>query len=231
MSLRRAAAWSLLDQVLLSALHFGVGLAVLRLSDKSDYGAYVIGWSVLMLLTGLQNAFITTQMTLRTTGLPEGQRRSLQASFLAGQFLLYAPLALAVLLSAALCAWVFPGLQKPAAMAAAVVVSFAGISLREFARSSEFAAGNAKHVLLIDAVYAAVLAFLTLACALWMPAPHLGLAALLALGAASLIAALPSVIPHWPWRAGYQTLRANSHNALWSAGGVAVTHFQSQANR
>ena len=230
MSLRRAAAWSLLDQVLLSAVHFGVGLAVLRLSDKADYGVYVIGWSLLLLLAGLQNAFVTTQMTLRTAGL--SQPRSVQAAFLVGQFLLYAPLAATMLAVAAWCAAFFPGSRHHAVVAVVIVVAFAGVSLREFVRNGLFAAGAARQVFLIDAVYATTLALVTAACALWLPRSELGIAALLALGGASAVAAattLRDLLPLCTWRSGRQALRDNSNNGLWAAGGVAVTHFQSQA--
>jgi O-antigen/teichoic acid export membrane protein len=233
MSLGRAALWSLLDQLLLSALHFAVGLAVLRLTNKSAYGGYVLCWSILLLLGGLQNAFVNAQMTVRAAGLPDDEQRSIVSAYFAAQCVLYVPIALAVLCAAAIAAVALPDSTGFVTLAATISVAFPGIALREFARSSLLLRLDARRVFFIDAMYALTLACIVATSALVLPAHWLGVIAILGLGCASLLAALPAISRLVTLRGARQLaaveLRKAARNGTWAAAGVIVTHIQSQS--
>lgn len=237
MNLRRAAILSLIDQIVLSAVHFAAGLAVLRAGTKESYGTYVVGSALVLLLCGLQNAFINTQMTLRGAGRPIEERRALHSAFLTAQYLLYTPLALLMLGGSVIAATCKPELRGLATSAAAITLAFAGVGLREFVRTSLFMAPNIKRVLLLDLLYATVLALLTAVAIRYLShSPLLPIVAILSLGCASLLSAscfarpLLARRPSHPIQAGHAVLLDSFKDGLWAAGGVAVTHLQAQAH-
>src|ERR1700742_4681500 len=134
MNVRHAALWSLADQVLLSAIHFALGLLVLRSSSKEGYGTYVLCWAVLLLLAGLFNALINTQMTVRAAGLPDEEQQRTCASFLVSQGFLYGTLLVVALVAAGVFSLI--GWSDVAVTIAVVALAFGGWALREFVRSA-----------------------------------------------------------------------------------------------
>lgn len=232
MSLRRATLWSLCDQILLSGVHFALGLVVLRLTDKPQYGLYVLSWAVLLLLTGLQNAFIGTQLTVRAAGLPADEQQRSCGTFLIGQTLSYTALLLVTLaVAATLLLWT--DAREAALTMSATAIAFAGCGLREFARSSLLLRAEVRRVLKIDLAYAATLIASTAAAAWLLPSSWLAPAVILALGIASAVASLPfirAVIAHAPpLPLALREFRQSLGAGTWAAGGVVVTHIQSQS--
>src|SRR5829696_8643711 len=55
----RAGAWGLADQALISAANFVTMVALARTFVPADFGAFVLTYTALLLLNGLQTAFVT----------------------------------------------------------------------------------------------------------------------------------------------------------------------------
>lgn len=233
MNLRNAALWSFCDQIVLSAVHFALGLLVLRSSSKAGYGAYVLCWSVLLLLTGLQNAFVNTQMTVRAAGLQREEQARTCGAFLIGQSISYAVLLLGALLIAAFAFSAFSTARSTAITIAVVALAFGGCALREFARSSLLLRGDARSVFRVDVAYAIVLIALVTASATLLPAEWFPHAAILALGLASAVAAYRCIhstsVAAPSLRVGWREFSRTWNGGGWAAGGVLVTHIQSQS--
>ncbi len=230
-NLRYTISWSVLDQLVLSALHFALGLLVLRFSSKEGYGVYALSWSLLMLLGGLQNAFVNTQLVVRAAGLPSDEQQRLCAAFLFSQSLLYAGLLIAALF-AALIAYAFDALTA-AGLVATIAITFGGTALREFVRSVLRMQIDARAVFGIDIRYAAALVLLTAGAITFLEHQWLPATAILALGLSSAIAAAPFCWKIWRHR---EALTRSWHHFLssgaagsWAALGVIITHVQSQS--
>lgn len=234
MSLKRAAAWSLLDQCMLSAAHFAVGLGVLRLAPKSHYGAYVLAWSVLMLLAGLHNALVNAQLTVRAAGLPAQQRQKLVQSFLITQICTYVPAAIVALGGLAVLGQWQPEWRDTMHLSMAVVIAFCGLSLREFVRAVLMLTLDARRVFFVDFVYTSVLGLLVVIGVIAVERESLSLLTVIALGVASLAAALPKLLSLLRDRVSVRTalseFRVSGSNGAWASGGVVVTHLQSQSS-
>jgi O-antigen/teichoic acid export membrane protein len=233
MSLKRAASWSLLDQCMLSGVHFAVSLTVLRLAPKSHYGVYVLSWSVLMLLSGLHNAWVNAQLTVRAAGLPDDQRHRIVQSYLVAQLCIYIPVAILVLaVFAAL--WPWEPLRQTLQAGTAVVIAFCGLAMREFVRAVSMLTLNAKRVLLVDLIYVLALVVIVAASAFALQPQWLAFTTLVALGIAGLISALPLLISlarnRVSVRAALAEFRVSGKHGAWASGGVVVTHLQSQSS-
>jgi O-antigen/teichoic acid export membrane protein len=231
MNLRNAALWSLADQILLSAIHFALGLLVLRSTTREGYGTYVLCWAALLLLAGLANALVNAQMTVRAAGLPVEQQQRTVAVFLAGQTALYGALLVIAFAGAVLCSVIWtPG---PAALFVVVALAFGGCALREFVRSTLLMRTDARSVFRVDAMYAFALIVLSSASVALLPAQWLPHAIVMSMGLASLAAAWRTVrsirAATPPLQAAWNEFRTTLNGGTWAAGGVVVTHIQSQS--
>jgi O-antigen/teichoic acid export membrane protein len=233
MGLKRAASWSLIDQSMLSGVHFAVGLTVLRLAPKSHYGVYVLSWSVLMLLSGLHNAWVNSQLTVRAAGLPDDQRHRIVQSYLVAQFCIYIPAAILALAGLA-ALWAWQPLQETAQAGMAVVIAFCGLAMREFIRTVLMLTLDARRVLLVDLGYVLVLVAIVIASAFTVQPQWLAFITIVALGIASLLGALPMLISlardRVSVRTAFTEFRASGKHGAWASGGVVVTHLQSQSS-
>lgn len=231
MNLRNAALWSLFDQILLSATHFALGLLVLRFTTKEGYGTYVLCWSALLLLGGLFNAFVNAQMTVRAAGLPDGERQRACAVFFVGQSVLYG--ALLVIALAAATAFAVAGATSLAAIVSVVAIAFGGCALREFVRSTLLLRMDTRSVFTVDSAYAGALAVLVIGSALLLPTRWLPPAAVMAMRLASAAAvwrSARSIRARAPaLRLAWNEFRTTLNGGSWAAGGVVVTHIQSQS--
>lgn len=233
MGLRRDAAWGVLDQVLVSSVHFCAGLVVLRFAAKEGYGAYVLGWAILLLGCGYQNALITTQMTVRAAALAPAARDALSRRFLLMQWMLYAPLAALSIIAVLVASEHLESVATHRELLVALSLALPGVVLREFARSYQFMRLSPASVLNLDLLYAAVLAASIALALMLAPREALHVYVVLALGLAGLASGAFSlhgsgVMHGATLREALDTLRVTLRHGLWSAGGVTVTHLQSQ---
>jgi O-antigen/teichoic acid export membrane protein len=72
----------LLDQGLLTLANFVTGAALARTASPSDYGQYVLGWSLLLIFQAVQSGFANVPYTVFAPRLDAAQRSSYHGSLL-----------------------------------------------------------------------------------------------------------------------------------------------------
>lgn len=60
----RKGSWSVVDQAVVSGTRFTIGITLARCTDKSEYGIYVLAFTVLLFMNGIQSAIISGPMTI-----------------------------------------------------------------------------------------------------------------------------------------------------------------------
>ena len=61
-SLVSQSFWGIADQVVIALANFGVGLLLIKIATKPEFGLYGLSIAAILYLIGLANALITTQM-------------------------------------------------------------------------------------------------------------------------------------------------------------------------
>jgi O-antigen/teichoic acid export membrane protein len=220
-----------LDQALLSAANLLVGLLVVRSTAKADYGHYLLGVAAVLFVVSVQNALVTTQMTVLLPGKEPRERERFCAALAAGQFLVFLPLAMAATGTAAMASHAGAGPWRgivPAVSAAAL-----GTLLREFGRALHFQRLRPSAVLATDLLYLVLLGS-GLAVAVARAPEGLHITALWLMGLASLVTggiALATARPG-PFPGFTEMTAALSEawrNGRWALGGVTVTWLQDQS--
>lgn len=148
---------AVIDQAALSAANFLVGLLLIRHTSDADYGHYVLGFTTLLLLTGMQGAYIGGPLSvLAPRKTPELKRQMLATLYRqSGRWINRISLGLAIgfgLLG--LAGWVSP---LYAAMGAVYCATAATALNREYLRTGLLIYERPQAVLRADLVYVAVL--------------------------------------------------------------------------
>lgn len=232
-NLSRRMFFGIADQGVLSLTSFLVGVWLIRTTGKNEYGFYLAGTSAYLYVMGLQNALITTQMTVLAPFKGDGERDGFCGALLKGQWLLFfIPLCLLATVAFGLDAAGI-GRTDTLLLTGTVAVISPGILSREFFRSYLFQRQAPHLVLAIDLLF----------CALWLggmtagrflfPA-HLHLLALAASGMASLLAALAaSRLSPLPLGGGLDPALSALGDAWrggrWALAGMTVTWLQDQS--
>lgn len=148
---------AVIDQALLSAANFLVGLLLIRNCSDEDYGHYVLGFTALLLLTGLQGAYIGGPLAvLAPRQSPERKRQMLASLYRqSGRWVARVALGLALLCGAfGLLGWLSP----PLALLGAVYCLVANFALqREYLRTGLMIYERPQAVLRADLVYVVLL--------------------------------------------------------------------------
>ncbi|OZI30204.1 capsular biosynthesis protein [Bordetella genomosp. 10] len=176
-SIARLFGSSIVDQAMLSAANFGVGLILIRYAPEAQYGFYILAFNTMILLTTLQGTFIGTPMVIRLPSLDEAQRRHWMGSLLRDQKRW--GLSGGLLALAAACGGWATGLldrQSAAVVVAATALILAAL-YREYLRGILLMYRRPHQVLAADAVYVVVL---LAGCALAVRTPMAAVGALLA---------------------------------------------------
>ncbi len=226
-------ALSLVDQAVLSLANFLVGIFLIQNTSKDAYGSYVVAFAVILLLIGVQNAIVTTQMTVLAPGKTDGERDHFCAALATGQYLVFGPLAALLLVVAAagtLTGWL---LADQSALIVAVAGTTMGVLFREFLRGLFFLRLELRAVLALDLLYVLAL-FVGLYCAREFAGGALHLLALWMLGVGSLVSAAAMLsVARLPWRQSVagraKALREAWVSGRWALGGVSVTWIQDQS--
>jgi len=232
-SLRRGLAISFVDQSLLSLGNFLVGIYLIANTGKEQYGMYAVACAAVLFIVGMQNALVTTQMTVLAPRDGRGERERFCAALATGQFVILLP---ALAAGSAVTAWAgsagFLG-HDVAVLSMAVFAALPGIVLREFFRGYYFRLEKPRAVLAADCLYLALLgAALATAAILHRGGLHVG--AILAAGAASLCAGLEmlgrsGMKPFFRGREIFAALSLSWREGKWATAGVAVTWLQDQS--
>src|SRR4051812_40784449 len=146
--------WSMLDQMLLSALNFLIGATFVALSPKEEYGSYVLVFGFLLLLSSIQNALINTPLTANGSKLLGDERNRFIETMYRSQTAACAVVAVALGLGVAL--WPSGDRHGSLALGAATFVAVFGSWMREFRRTEGFLRQAPREVLWGDLKYAAL---------------------------------------------------------------------------
>ena len=207
---------SVLDQGMLSALNLVLGLVLIRLTTRDNYGLYSQLYVAGILAATLTESLITGPLTTLAPGLDDDRRRRFIAHLdryqrqLSGLFA-----AIAGVLAGGVVAYLKLD-THPVALGFAFAAYVWAASLREFSRSVGFVEGRALKVLLMDGWFAlAVLAGIGLLAWIgWMSLP----AVMLALALSNLAALSLRPVPGSHDKAG----RAQAVDAVWQRGKWAL---------
>lgn len=145
---------SLIDQVALSGLNFVIGILLIRLVSKDEYGLYTTLFSAGILASTLLDALVGTTLTTLAGPLDGPQRQGLLARALRLQG--WASMGLGGLMGLGTGAWAaHNGMPIPELITLAL--SFGGyvasLGLREYCRTAGFLAPQADAVLRVDLVF------------------------------------------------------------------------------
>lgn len=232
MSIRKHILMSTLDQALLSASNFIVGVYLIKSVGKLEYGTYVLGYAVVLLLVGVQNALVSTQMIVLSPYKDSATRRRFCGSLAVGQYCIFIPLVILGVCGAVVAYESGFMSASDKHLSYAIGIAILGTLLREFYRAYFFITSQIVEVIIIDVLYVTLLlSGLFLAD---FPAESLHLIAIGLLGVASFVAGsvaafLSKVRLCFKWKEMILSLGEVWPQGRWSLGGVAVTWIQDQS--
>ncbi len=144
---------TILDQGLLSATNFTINLLLIRNTAPNEYGLYALAFSTILLFIGVQNAIVTTPMTVLGPKKNERDRARFVGELLPGQYVIWLPmLLLALIFSELLLRFGFDDFEVAVVRIICFTVFF--VLLREFFRRVFFLYLLPQFVLLLDFIYA-----------------------------------------------------------------------------
>ena len=224
---------ALLDQAVVSAGNLAVGLLVLRISSKDDYGLYSLCYMTLILLNGVSGALFGAQMTVSYYQVAAADRVSFATSMLMGQAVLSGGACL--LLLAAMAGLAGFGITAgPRDLLTIMVLAVPFAMAHDFFRTYFFMVGRAHSALLLDTLLVLLWGAATALAALRLEiAPHL--AALASYGLAAACTSLTGLVlsrlsVHPGLRRIWQVTASSWKHGRWALSGVAVTAAQNQAH-
>jgi len=136
------------DQGVSSATTFLTTVLVGRSTSKEEFGAYVLGLTVLAWVTNLQTAFVTSPYLYRQASLPDPARRRLAGSTLIHHVALALGVTAIVATVAAAAGWA--GSPRVAMVAWGLAVCLAPTLVKEYGRQVSFAHGRPQDALVLD---------------------------------------------------------------------------------
>lgn len=83
--------WAMFTQGILSVASFVVGFVVARFADKSEYGLYVLLFSIIGIFGNYQNAIVNTPMTVLLRKRDKNESSKFISGFAVGQWLIIIP--------------------------------------------------------------------------------------------------------------------------------------------
>ncbi len=215
---------AVIDQALLSGTNFVAGVLLIRHAGDRQYGYYVLATSAVLLLTTLQNGFFGAPMINRLTPLPVQEQGRFVAGLNREQRSLLLPGFIACLVLAAAARLLGLISNEALGISAAFIVCALAMLNREFFRMVLLAHRRTEVILRTDLFFVAVFLagiFLTL------HSGGAGTGALLALGAAALVAGM--LLSSRARRGGYISdagqsgvLRQLAPVGAWAATGGAI---------
>lgn len=218
------------DQAVLSATNFVVGLLMLRRTDDADYGLFVLATTTFLLLVGAQNAVVTGPMSVLGAKHDDARRLAMVSTLLRLCFGFWLPLA-----SLGALAFHFApaaGIPPSAAMVGlAGSIAAVGVLLREVVRNLWMLYSLPRPLLGFELLYAG--AYLLCAAIVTAHARPAAPVLVLALGGVSSLAALASWL-HFRRKVGWSRQPLPGAFAqVWRLGrwallGSAVTWLQTQ---
>lgn len=143
---------SFFDQGLLSAFNFMIGIILIKTIPQNQYGYHSIAWAALFFLVSIQNAIVTTPLTVLLASKKDECKHDYVSGLCKGQFLILLPVVAVVIgiISILYCL----GLDViKVLIAICLCLSSIGFLFREFLRAYCFAKESVLDVLKIDLCY------------------------------------------------------------------------------
>ena len=230
--LLRLFSSAVIDQAVLSAANFAVGLLLIRYSPEEQYGYYVLAFSTIQLLFAAQGAWMTGPLAVLAPKKSETRRREMVGALDGSQrrFLRLVVFGCMPLLLAghALGMW---GLHTTLIMAATVVAGWMMLR-REYVRAVLMIYSRPGSVLRIDLFYVLFLVPLAAAAAVWSPAA--GIFAVLGLGFAAAFGAFAgrralAAATQWPQAPAAPVWAEIRPLGKWAASAAVIYWVYSQS--
>jgi O-antigen/teichoic acid export membrane protein len=147
--LLRMSFWGLADQTLISIANFGTIIILARALSSSEFGAFVLAYTALLFLNGIQTALVTQPHNVLGQNRQEGDYIRYTSSTALGQVVFSAILSVVALVSALAAA-------KFASHAAAILLALAPViiawQLQEFVRRVLYTEGRLVTAFAVDLV-------------------------------------------------------------------------------
>ncbi len=150
-----AALLSFLDQVLISAARFLAGLLLIRSASAEEYGLYMLLFSIILLAISVQNALITTPMTVLAPTMAQDEQSRFVRALAKGQYLIWLPLL--IFIPAGMLFFQRPESMITPGLALVLAAALFFILAREFFRRAFFVIFRPGQVVRTDFIDAAIL--------------------------------------------------------------------------
>lgn len=147
------AVVSVIDQAMLSGLNLLIGLAIISVGAKADYGIYVQLFTLMLLSQSLQDALIGAPMMALAPKARARRMRAICAHLYRLRLWMVTGIAAIAILGVLTAANLFTVAALDPSLALPFAAALVGQSLREYARDYAFLELDTPRVLLIDLVY------------------------------------------------------------------------------
>lgn len=231
--MKREAFYALLDQALVSATNFLIGLYFIHFSTKHEYGSYSIAFGVILLIVSFGSALITTPMTVLAPEKKLEEQQHFCNSLLISQYILLIPIAVIVsVLSYILYALDVYDYEFLCMILALAFAAF-GVLIHEFFRRFNYLMLKPVHVFWADFRFSCMMFILLIIAGIYIKT-SLSVWAIVFYGASAGLSGLISfVLAGFSGSLDIQSARKAIAEAWqhgrWSLGGVSITWIQSQS--
>lgn len=219
--MRKAVGIALIDQAVLSLFNLGLNLVLIRLTAPAEFGRFIFAAAVVLVLTSLQNALVSTPLAIMIPGRASDEQREVVSTIVSFDvlFRLCAAIAAPIICLLTSHTWDF--------LAAAAAVTFTTLG-RETARSVILAYERQMDCLRLDLT--AILVSIAAITALWtVLSPAVASLTGIAIGnfAATLMYATASLRSHRTVAETISTYRVKCWgDTQWSLIGAGTTEIQ-----
>jgi len=229
-TIKKNILYSAFDTAILSALNFSLGILLINFSSKHEYGVYTLLFTGLMLAVGFQNAFITTQLTVKGAKKNTIDKKKFAESLFGLQIVMSAVLIVSMLLVVSVYSGLFGGTINFPVIIVFLVITVLGTYGREYLRSHQYLYYNARGVFIIDLTFVLMVSIFMLAYHYF--SGHItALLVLAVIGSASIVVTIlfslklhirPSFTANNLKSSFYEVLP----NGRWAIGGICLSWMQ-----
>ncbi len=221
----------MLDQGLISLANFGIGLSLINLGTKEEYGLYGIGYALLLLTVGVANALVTTQMSVFAPEKKANKLKSYCMSMLAGQYLIILPVWMLFIVTVFLATPYIEALRIHKAFIMTVACAALAMLFHEFMRRYFYIVSEPIKILIIDIVSVSII-FTGIFCIGYfeLTSPHVVIMLFYTAGticAGLLGFTLSRMNPDVSAKTVLHSLKEAWGTGKWALGGMAVTWMHS----
>lgn len=221
---------AIFDQAFISAVNFSVGVLLIRRIPAHEYGLFVLLNGIILLAIGIQNAVITTPMTVLGPKLQAPEKKQFVSALANTQYFIWLPAGLIFGLLTAIGKFINLSQASTQYLSALVIVILVVFS-REFMRRVFFVYMRPVFVLIVDVVYGII--FLLTIYFVTLEGPTSALDAIGSMGAAALLAGGIGILVFqksvgWKASISFAPIVNCWKHGRWAVMGVIVTWLQSQ---